>query len=73
VRAWHHTEQCLVDVFGVDWRRLFHTFEHEPIGSGCVAQVYKATMNAQSFPASTLPTSVDKSGLLAYIPVAVKV
>eukprot|EP00053_Salpingoeca_punica_P019117 m.191590 g.191590 ORF g.191590 m.191590 type:complete len:603 (+) comp17571_c1_seq1:71-1879(+) len=41
--SWAHTEEALVVAFGKDW----HTFiqlDPTPIGSGCVAQVYRAQL-----------------------------
>lgn len=39
--SWSHTKQCLRRAFGEGWRRVL-TFEgKEPVGSGCVAQVYR--------------------------------
>ncbi|XP_053321262.1 uncharacterized aarF domain-containing protein kinase 2 [Spea bombifrons] len=39
---WDYTERCLRRAFGDDWGRLLRFQSREPIGSGCVAQVYKA-------------------------------
>lgn len=40
--AWAHTERILQQAFGEHWASTLF-FEHqEPVGSGCVAQVYKA-------------------------------
>ncbi|XP_030628754.1 uncharacterized aarF domain-containing protein kinase 2 [Chanos chanos] len=40
--AWAHTKQCLRRAFGEDWKQLFVFDSKEPVGSGCVAQVYRA-------------------------------
>ncbi|XP_041111197.1 uncharacterized aarF domain-containing protein kinase 2 isoform X2 [Polyodon spathula] len=40
--SWAHTKRCLRKAFGEDWRRLFQFESKEPVGSGCVAQVYRA-------------------------------
>ncbi|KAL4625060.1 putative aarF domain-containing protein kinase 2 [Arapaima gigas] len=39
---WGHTKQVLRRAFGDGWRRLFLFQSREPVGSGCVAQVYRA-------------------------------
>ncbi|CAL8375877.1 unnamed protein product [Arctogadus glacialis] len=38
---WAHTKHCLRRAFGEAWRRLFVFQSKEPVGSGCVAQVYR--------------------------------
>ena len=40
--AWGHTDELLRKAFGEDWRSILTFPSQEPIGSGCVAQVYKA-------------------------------
>ncbi|CAH7470589.1 Adck2 [Phodopus roborovskii] len=39
---WAHTESLLQQAFGEDWGSLLSFDTQEPVGSGCVAQVYKA-------------------------------
>lgn len=39
--SWAHTKQCLRRAFGEGWRRVLAFESKEPVGSGCVAQVYK--------------------------------
>ncbi|XP_021119360.1 uncharacterized aarF domain-containing protein kinase 2 isoform X2 [Heterocephalus glaber] len=39
---WAHTERFLRQAFGDDWGRVLFFETREPVGSGCVAQVYKA-------------------------------
>nr|XP_055049146.1 uncharacterized aarF domain-containing protein kinase 2 [Misgurnus anguillicaudatus] len=39
---WSHTKQCLQRAFGKGWRQMFVFDSKEPVGSGCVAQVYRA-------------------------------
>lgn len=39
---WAHTECLLQQAFGEDWGSLLYFESQEPVGSGCVAQVYKA-------------------------------
>lgn len=41
--SWAHTKQCLRRAFGDAWKRLFRFESKEPVGSGCVAQVYRAS------------------------------
>lgn len=40
--AWGHTKECLRRAFGEGWRQTFVFDSKEPVGSGCVAQVYRA-------------------------------
>lgn len=42
---WTHTEHVLQQAFGEDWGKVLCFEEQEPVGSGCVAQVYKARAN----------------------------
>ncbi|XP_033940427.1 uncharacterized aarF domain-containing protein kinase 2 [Pseudochaenichthys georgianus] len=39
--SWSHTKQCLRRAFGEGWRRVLMFDSKEPVGSGCVAQVYR--------------------------------
>ncbi|XP_075066475.1 putative aarF domain-containing protein kinase 2 [Mixophyes fleayi] len=39
---WGYTELCLKRAFGDDYGHVLKFYSMEPIGSGCVAQVYKA-------------------------------
>lgn len=42
---WTHTEHFLRQAFGEDWGKVLCFEKKEPVGSGCVAQVYKARAN----------------------------
>lgn len=42
---WIHTEHILQQAFGEDWAKILCFEKQEPVGSGCVAQVYKARAN----------------------------
>ncbi|XP_044297090.1 uncharacterized aarF domain-containing protein kinase 2 isoform X1 [Varanus komodoensis] len=42
---WAYTEYSLGKAFGVGWERVFRFESQEPVGSGCIAQVYKAYMD----------------------------
>ncbi|KAM7397019.1 hypothetical protein PAMP_020018 [Pampus punctatissimus] len=44
--SWAHTKQCLRRAFGEGWRRVFVFESKEPVGSGCVAQVYRGWAKA---------------------------
>ncbi|XP_062276607.1 uncharacterized aarF domain-containing protein kinase 2 [Scomber scombrus] len=44
--SWAHTKQCLRRAFGEGWRRMFVFESKEPVGSGCVAQVYRGWAKA---------------------------
>ncbi|XP_010155808.1 PREDICTED: uncharacterized aarF domain-containing protein kinase 2, partial [Eurypyga helias] len=39
---WAHTAELLRKAFGEDWAAILKFHSREPVGSGCVAQVYKA-------------------------------
>ncbi|XP_019370964.1 PREDICTED: uncharacterized aarF domain-containing protein kinase 2 isoform X1 [Gavialis gangeticus] len=43
---WGHTKQALQKAFGENWKKVLKFKSKEPIGSGCVAQVYKAYADA---------------------------
>ncbi|XP_006910536.1 uncharacterized aarF domain-containing protein kinase 2 isoform X3 [Pteropus alecto] len=42
---WTHTEHVLQQAFGEGWAKVLCFDKQEPVGSGCVAQVYKARAN----------------------------
>ncbi len=44
--SWTHTKQCLRRAFGEGWRRVLKFESKEPVGSGCVAQVYRGWARA---------------------------
>lgn len=46
--SWNHTKQCLKRAFGEGWRQLFVFDCKTPVGSGCVAQVYRAKARVAS-------------------------
>ncbi|XP_072529877.1 uncharacterized aarF domain-containing protein kinase 2 [Salminus brasiliensis] len=65
--SWTHTKQCLKRAFGEGWRQLFVFDSKEPVGSGCVAQVYRAKARVSSVedPAfQELLESLEKEDLL---------
>ena len=39
--SWDHTEKVLESEIGQNWEEYFEEIDKTPIGSGCVAQVYK--------------------------------
>lgn len=45
---WHETAKILEQNLGPDWSSTFLFPSHQPIGSGCVAQVYKGYLNLDS-------------------------
>lgn len=45
---WSHTKLCLKRAFGEGWRQMFAFDSKEPVGSGCVAQVYRAKAKVKS-------------------------
>ncbi|KAM9808215.1 putative aarF domain-containing protein kinase 2 [Neosynchiropus ocellatus] len=44
--SWSHTKQCLRRAFGENWRKVLLFQSKEPVGSGCVAQVYRGWARA---------------------------
>ena len=64
---WAHTKLCLRRAFGEAWRRLFVFQSKEPVGSGCVAQVYRgwARVEAVEDPAfQTLVEEMEREDML---------
>ncbi|CAL8359192.1 unnamed protein product [Lota lota] len=64
---WAHTKQCLRRAFGESWRRLFVFQSKKPVGSGCVAQVYRgwARVEAVEDPAfQTLVEEMEREDML---------
>lgn len=65
--SWAHTKHCLRRAFGEGWRTVFVFESKEPVGSGCVAQVYRGWARADkvedpSF--QSLVEEMDKEDLL---------
>ena len=65
--SWSHTKQCLQRAFGEGWRRVLVFDSKEPVGSGCMAQVYRGWARAdqiedQAF--QSLLKEMDKEDLL---------
>uniref|UniRef100_A0A3P8XTD7 ABC1 atypical kinase-like domain-containing protein n=1 Tax=Esox lucius TaxID=8010 RepID=A0A3P8XTD7_ESOLU len=58
--SWEHTKQCLRRAFGEGWRGLFLFQSREPVGSGCVAQVYRAWARVDSVQDPAFQTLVDE-------------
>ncbi|KAL1248119.1 hypothetical protein QQF64_023495 [Cirrhinus molitorella] len=64
---WSHTKLCLRRAFGEGWRQMFVFDGKEPVGSGCVAQVYRAKAKVKSVedPAfQKLVEELEKNNLL---------
>ena len=55
---WQDTLRTLEEEFGSGWREVLEISEAEPIGSGCVAQVYKGTLKTRT---KTCPTAAKES------------
>uniref|UniRef100_UPI0037E7F867 uncharacterized aarF domain-containing protein kinase 2 n=1 Tax=Semicossyphus pulcher TaxID=241346 RepID=UPI0037E7F867 len=65
--SWSHTKQCLRRAFGEGWRRVLEFDSKEPVGSGCVAQVYRGWAKADQVedPAfQSLVEQMEKEDLL---------
>lgn len=45
VHSWSQTEETLAAALGDDWSRMLE-LDREPIGSGCIAQVYRGKLRA---------------------------
>ncbi|XP_071778817.2 putative aarF domain-containing protein kinase 2 [Centroberyx gerrardi] len=58
--SWAHTKQCLRRAFGEGWRRLFVFEGKEPVGSGCVAQVYRGWARVDSVEDPAFQTLVEE-------------
>lgn len=64
---WVHTKHCLRRAFGEGWRRVLQFESREPVGSGCVAQVYRGWAKADQVedPAfQSLVEDLEKEDLL---------
>ena len=68
--SWDATKQTLEDSFGPQWQNMFIRYDHTPIGSGCIAQVYKWDLSTDSMHCSD-DAAVRANG--GSLPVAVKV
>lgn len=44
--SWEHTKLCLRRAFGEGWSKVLEFHSKEPVGSGCVAQVYRGWAKA---------------------------
>ncbi|XP_008292959.1 uncharacterized aarF domain-containing protein kinase 2 [Stegastes partitus] len=65
--SWAHTKQCLRRAFGEGWKRVLVFDSKEPVGSGCVAQVYRgwARVDQVEDPAfQSLVEEMEKEDLL---------
>uniref|UniRef100_A0A8C1YL30 AarF domain containing kinase 2 n=1 Tax=Cyprinus carpio TaxID=7962 RepID=A0A8C1YL30_CYPCA len=60
---WSHTKLCLRRAFGEGWRQMFVFDGKEPVGSGCVAQVYRAKARVKSLEKNNLLEAWEIPGL----------
>ena len=67
--SWEATKQTLEDSFGSQWENMFSSYDDTPIGSGCIAQVYKWDLRTDSMQCNDATVNATKGP----IPVAVKV
>lgn len=58
--SWAHTKRCLRRAFGEGWTRLFVFDSREPVGSGCVAQVYRGWARVDSVEDPGFQTLVEE-------------
>ncbi|XP_014669848.1 PREDICTED: uncharacterized aarF domain-containing protein kinase 2-like [Priapulus caudatus] len=61
--SWYFTKQRLRRAFGKNWRKILVKFDNNrnPIGSGCIAQVYKAYMPADLVADESLLEEINES------------
>ncbi|XP_077567282.1 putative aarF domain-containing protein kinase 2 [Stigmatopora nigra] len=65
--SWAHTKMCLKRAFGEGWKKVLVFESKEPVGSGCVAQVYRGWANKDQVEDpdfQTLLEEMDKEDLL---------
>ncbi|XP_010190659.1 PREDICTED: uncharacterized aarF domain-containing protein kinase 2, partial [Mesitornis unicolor] len=60
---WGHTDELLRKAFGEDWTSILQFQSHEPVGSGCVAQVYKAYADLRAITGSQAKELAQHSAL----------
>ncbi|KAG7523320.1 hypothetical protein JOB18_043891 [Solea senegalensis] len=58
--SWAHTKQCLRRAFGEGWRNILVFESKEPVGSGCVAQVYRGWAKADKVEDPAFQTLVEE-------------
>ncbi|XP_047496435.1 uncharacterized aarF domain-containing protein kinase 2-like isoform X3 [Penaeus chinensis] len=58
--SWKYTKYMMRKAFGPDWRKIFVKFDNNrnPVGSGCVAQVYKVWMSAEAISDEEILTEI---------------
>ncbi|XP_063605074.1 uncharacterized aarF domain-containing protein kinase 2-like isoform X3 [Penaeus indicus] len=58
--SWKYTKYMMRKAFGPDWRKIFVKFDNNrnPVGSGCVAQVYKVWMSAEAITDEEILTEI---------------
>ena len=62
--AWRHTEAAVHASFGAGVGELFSSFEAEPVASGSIAQVYRATLSERG---AALAGTRTRGGLLPLV------
>ncbi|OCT86082.1 uncharacterized aarF domain-containing protein kinase 2 [Xenopus laevis] len=58
---WEYTERCLRRAFGTNWNQALRFHSRDPVGSGCVAQVYKAYAHLSAIGHFNLQALTDSS------------
>ncbi|XP_061533967.1 uncharacterized aarF domain-containing protein kinase 2 isoform X1 [Phycodurus eques] len=58
--SWAHTKQCLKRAFGEGWKKVLMFESKEPVGSGCVAQVYRGWANKDQVEDPDFQTLVEE-------------
>uniref|UniRef100_A0A665TYN3 ABC1 atypical kinase-like domain-containing protein n=1 Tax=Echeneis naucrates TaxID=173247 RepID=A0A665TYN3_ECHNA len=58
--SWAHTKHCLHRAFGEAWRKVLVFESKDPVGSGCVAQVYRGWAKADQVEDPTFQSLVEE-------------
>ncbi|XP_012708503.3 LOW QUALITY PROTEIN: uncharacterized aarF domain-containing protein kinase 2 [Fundulus heteroclitus] len=58
--SWAHTKQCLRRAFGEAWRWVLVFDSKEPVGSGCVAQVYRGWARVEQVEDASFQSMVEE-------------
>ncbi|KAK7465364.1 hypothetical protein VKT23_005342 [Stygiomarasmius scandens] len=67
--SFHHTKKVIERVFQRPFDQVFEEFDQEPIGSGAIAQVYRATLKQDLIPPSYLGPRRHRTSTAAISPV----
>lgn len=72
-RCWQLSDSALDELFdGRNWSSFIVSVQSQPIGSGCIAQVYKARLNVDLFQSST-GIRLDHVDKQKFVDIAIKI